>query len=172
LKIQKILLVLLLSFSSLFAISPNNGSANAASKPVKGAIIKSTYGACGGTRCFKSTIVDLYMKPKEARKFASKTEASLKEGVAWLGAGFIPGAGPYITIIGFVNTSYRADVAAKIRKFTDKNQSVHVYYIKAENQTGFTGYTVEKWNGKKSSIKPWKAPVPDWQHVTYKKYKY
>ncbi|MBS4173997.1 hypothetical protein [Bacillus sp. FJAT-49736] len=118
-----------------------------------------------------STVVDLYMKPKEARIYASKSEASVKEGLAWLGASFIPGAGPYLSVIGFINTSERSELSSNIRKYTNKDQSVHITIMKDEKYK-FSTYVVKKWDGKKSSIKPFKTPAPQYLNVLYKKYKY
>jgi hypothetical protein len=157
------LLVLMIMLFSLAAPTVTQAAT------VKGGIIKSTYGACGGTRCYSMEITDIYMKPTEARKYASKNDVSFKQGLGWLGASFIPGAGPYLSVYGFISTNKQQQLSNNIRKYTNKNQSVHVTIMK---DSTVTSTVVTKWDGKKTSIKPFKVAQPQLLKIKYKKYKY
>ena len=174
-KMLPLLFSVLVAFSTLFLGQGIDVSAAVkdpglgGSSTVRGGYVKSTYYAQGGR--VNIEYHDLYLKVSDARKYASKSEVSIKEGAVWFGASFIPTASPYIATIGFYKTSEASLFASNIRKYTDKGQHVHITLSK-DKRTGTAARTVKKWDGKKSSIKQFSVPAPKYQKVNKKIYKY
>jgi hypothetical protein len=161
------ILMLLATFSTAsaasgtgtYAIEPDPGGGS-----INGAFIKSNYGKSG----YSMTIEDYFMRPGDARTFASKLDVSGTETVSWLATGFLPGIGPYLTLLGTSSTYYRGSIASKIRSYTNNNQSVHVTSFK-DNYGKY--YAVEYWNGYGSSVDPYEAPQPAYQTITARYWK-
>ncbi|KSU65229.1 hypothetical protein [Bacillus altitudinis] len=165
---MKKLPVFLLSFVLIFsAFFVTDGSKTLAASS-NGGYVKSTYYAQGGR--VNIEYHDLYLKVADARKYAAKSEVSIAEGAAWFGASFIPAAGPYISTIGFYRATEAAVFVSNIRKYTDKNQHVHVTLYK-DKFHGTSGRIVTKWDGRKETIKPFKVPAPQYQKVKKTIYK-
>lgn len=102
--------------------------------------------------------------------YASRTDPSITEGATWLAASFIPGIGSYISVAGFFRAADAAILAGDIRKYTDKNQNVHVTLWKDRNYS-IGGTFVEYWDGRKETIKPYGVPYPEAQIVHKTVYK-
>ena len=118
--------------------------------PLKGAYVKSNQYAAGGR-----VNIDweyLYMTPQDARKYASKVEASLAEAAAWIAASWIPQIGAITGTLGGLSMLERAGLATEIRKYTDNNQHVRIvmYYDKFY---GIRGRSAELWDGRIGGVK-------------------
>ncbi|MBR7794754.1 hypothetical protein GT022_01690 [Agaribacter marinus] len=86
------------------------------------------------------------MTKADANAYAAKLNISYKSTIAWAGASFIPGIGPYISAVGVASTLESQKRAKQILKLTKKGKKVHVAI-----QSGMI--SVKEWYGKASSIK-------------------
>lgn len=152
-------LALVLSFSSLSFVTESKASA------ARGGYVNSKYYAQGG----RVNIVynDLYLNVTDARKYASKSEVSIKEGFVWFGAALYTPASAYVSTVGLYRATEASLFASAIRKYTDKNQAVHITLSKDKNYPVGTRI-VKSWDGKTSSIKPFAVPAPQYQTVIKK----
>lgn len=161
--------VFLLTFSLIFSTLFIGGNSKVEAAQLNGGYVKSTYYAQGGR--VNIEYQDFYLNVADARTLASKSEQSAGEILAWLRVSFIKGINPYVS--GFIG-SYRAleaaSFASSIRKYTDKNQKVHVT-IWRDKFHGVSGRTVAYWNGDHTTVKPFAVPAPKYQKVVVKKFK-
>jgi len=93
---------------------------------------------------------DFYFNNADAVAYANELSVSSAEAVAWAGTSFIPVIGPYIGVIGSVNTIVRSQAVTDIRALTDAGKKVHV---NAVENNGATSYSVSEWNGTYEQIK-------------------
>ncbi|WBX81006.1 hypothetical protein PD280_04260 [Virgibacillus salarius] len=66
------------------------------------------------------------MTKADANAYAAKLNISYKSTIAWAGASFIPGIGPYISVVGVASTLESQKRAKQILKLTKKGKKVHV----------------------------------------------
>jgi hypothetical protein len=118
--------------------------------PLKGAYVKSNQYAAGGRVNIDYEYI--YMRPQEARVYASKVEASKKEAAAWIAVSWIPKIGAITGTLGSLSMLERAAFATEIRKYTDKNQSVRIV-MSYDKWYGFRLRTAELWDGRIGGVK-------------------
>jgi hypothetical protein len=171
-RIVVLMLSLSLAFSGLFF--SNISTADAAyvepspGGTVVGGYVKSKYYASGGR--VNIEYHDYYMNVSSGRTFAAKTDISFAEGVFWFRASFLPVISTYAATLAFYRATEASVFASKIRYYTDRNIPVHVTYWNDKNYSTF-GRTVTAWDGKATSIKPYKVPAPEYQTVIARAYK-
>lgn len=117
----------------------------AASDP-KGAYIAATTTYQGGGNKSTSSGIDMFMSVADANAYAAKLNISYKSTIAWGTAAFIKGVGPYISVVGIINTLESQKKAKQILALTKKKKKVHV-------SVKYGMISVKEWNGKASSVK-------------------
>lgn len=137
--------------------------------PLNGGYSYARYYAAGGRVDIE--VSKLYLNPMDARAYATKSEQSLFEGIAWFGASFIPAAGPYLATLGLLKTISDAMFVSSIRKYADLDQSVMIN-IAYDRWYGTTTRTATYWNGMRSSVKADTSLNQDYLISSYVNYKY
>lgn len=95
---------------------------------------------------FNQTTIKYYYTRNRGAKFASGLDTGTWTTIAGTAAGFIPQIGPAITIVFGAVTLYKANIASKIRSYTDNGKKVKISEIKSSYGTF---YAVSGWTGKK-----------------------
>lgn len=90
--------------------------------PYNNAVIKTTITAPR----YSQENVKMYLSSSEAAKFASTLDTTTGSTVLFTAAGFIPKVGPVITIAFAVASIRNAEVASKIRSYTNYGKRVRV----------------------------------------------
>lgn len=113
----------------------------------------------------------LYLNPMDARAYATKSQQSILEGVAWFGSSFIPVAGAYLSTLGLLKTVTDSIFVDSIRKYADVDQSVKII-ITHDKWYGMTYRTATYWNGLKDTVRSDSSLNQDYKISSYVNYKY
>lgn len=157
--LKKIFSVILASVIVISFIGMDNTHAKTLPKKYSGAIVHktATYKA-GGRKVYSQELYTFYMKPKKARKFASKISKSpgrqIGEFLVSSAAGKVIPGGWLVGVGTLIDGLNKGEFAGKIRKQSEKGP---VKFTISHNPYATVHSKVTKWNGKTISTKSTKT---------------
>lgn len=153
--LKKLFSVILASVIVISFIGLDNTYAKKLPKKYSGAVVHktATYKAAG-RKVYSQELYTFYMKPKKARKFASKISKSpgrqIGEFLLTSAAGkYVPG-GWLLGVGTLIDSLHKGELAGKIRKQSEKGP---VKFTISHNSYATVYSKVTKWNGKTISTK-------------------
>lgn len=159
----------LLSLLSIMFLLLNFNVLSAQAAKVQGGFIKQNTYTQGGR--VNIDCEHLFMNPTAARTYATKSEQSVGEALAWFGGSFIPVAGPFISTAGLYSTLEKSAFVSNIRKYADAGQGVKVIISRDKFLGGMTR-TATSWNQQDSSITGTCGNAPQYTKLIKKVVKY